>query len=316
LSAGTKRHRASGEPPLPPLDLAVRVGRTPGDPYEDYIAMGQSLRQVVLSILPSDWTFDGRRILDLGCGAGRTLRHFLDLADTAELWGCDIHGDSIDWVERHLSPPVRCFRSNVDSPLPVADGHFDLVWAMSVFTHIADRWADWVIEMHRVLAPGGLLIASYLGPGVYEATLGEPYDESRVGMLIQESWRPLDDGGPSVFHSEWWLRRHWGPAFEILEVRGPPVRSDGSSEVGHSFLLARRRDPTPTVDGLERIESGEERETAALQTNVRMLRRELGGIRPSAAARARVRLRRALLRSAVGAPALRLRRWMRRARVR
>ena len=145
------------EPPLPPVDLAIRVGQSSGDAYEDYLAIGRDSARVIRELLPAGWTFAGKRVLDFGCGAGRTLRHFLDEAPAAELWGCDIHADSVEWMRANLAPPARVFRNELSPPLEVADSSFDLVWAMSVFTHITDEWSGWLLEMHRILAPGGLL---------------------------------------------------------------------------------------------------------------------------------------------------------------
>ncbi|MBV9363211.1 MAG: class I SAM-dependent methyltransferase, partial [Solirubrobacterales bacterium] len=46
-----------------------------------------------------------------------------------------------------------------------AEGYFDLIFAWSVYTHITDRWAEWLLEHHRVLADDGLLFASFIGEG-------------------------------------------------------------------------------------------------------------------------------------------------------
>lgn len=71
--------------PLPPTGLAARVG--PGesdDPLEAYEREGAAVRTRIEKLLPEDWTFDGKRVLDFGCGSARVLRHFLPEADRAE----------------------------------------------------------------------------------------------------------------------------------------------------------------------------------------------------------------------------------------
>jgi hypothetical protein len=70
---------------------------------------------------------------------------------------------------------------------------------------------------------------------MWEALVGEPYREDEVGMTVLRHWE-TGDAGPDVLHSEWWLRAHWGRAFEILEVARPPRRGDGSPEVTHSYI--------------------------------------------------------------------------------
>jgi SAM-dependent MidA family methyltransferase len=49
--------------------------------------LAPTLAQQILRMLPAGYEFERRRLLDFGCGAGRTLRHFLDEADSAEIWG-------------------------------------------------------------------------------------------------------------------------------------------------------------------------------------------------------------------------------------
>jgi SAM-dependent methyltransferase len=285
------------------------------DPLDFYLHEGAAVRARIESCLPPEWTFGGKRALDFGCGSARVLRHFLDEAELAELWGCDIDGPSIDWVRANLSPPLRCFQNDVKPPLPIEDGYFDLIWATSVFTHI-DRWSAWLLELHRVLAPDGLLIASFLGEGMWEALVGEPYREDEVGMTVLRHWE-TSDGGPDVLHSEWWLRAHWGRAFEILELARPPRQADGSPEVTHSYVAMRKRPGKFTQEDLERCDPAEPREFAGLQTNVRLLRAEIDDLvgRPVTSIVASAASE-AARRSPAAAPARRLRRSVRAARAR
>src|SRR4051794_14301874 len=90
--------------PLPPLELANRVGclEAAPDPYDFYRGLGRRTRADLEAVLPAEWSFDGKRVLDFGCGAGRTLRHFGAEAERAEFWGCDIDAPSIAWLEKHM----------------------------------------------------------------------------------------------------------------------------------------------------------------------------------------------------------------------
>lgn len=296
-------------PPIPPPDLAARVGSTAGaDAVEFYLREGAAVRERIERFLPPDWTFDGKCVLDFGCGSARVLRHFLDEAQRAEFHGCDIDRASVDWINANLNPPLRCFRNDMAPPLSLADGSFDLVYATSVFTHI-DGWSGWLLELHRILASGGLLIASYLGEGMWEALVEEPYREDQVGMTVL---RHTEDGGAGswVFHSEWWLRAHWGRAFEILAVERPPRSPAGTPEITHSYIALRRRPGDFSAEDLERCDPAEPRELAGLQTNVRLLRSEIEALvrKPSGITRVRSSLGGIARRSPLIGPA----RWLRR----
>ena len=193
-------------------------------------------------------------MLDFGCGAGRTLRHFLpEAAGGAEIWGADIDEPSIDWISRNLCPPLHAIRCEAEPPLPFADGRFDLIWALSVFTHLVSPMR-WLAELHRVLAPGGLLIASYMGRHNGEAFTHEPWDEERTGLVILRRDQGWEHGGPMVLMSDWWVDAHWGRAF--APVRREPVH-------GQTWALLRRREVDVTEAQL-RAPSDDPRELDAL----------------------------------------------------
>ena len=140
-------------------------------------------------------------MLDFGCGSGKVMRHFLSEAEVCELWGCDIDTRSVDWINAELSPPLHAFANGEAPPLDQPAESFDLVWSVSVFTHLADHWAGWLAELHRVLRPGGLAIVSFLGGAMYEVWTGESWEPDRIGMTVLDHGQDWELGGPTVFHS-------------------------------------------------------------------------------------------------------------------
>jgi SAM-dependent methyltransferase len=261
-----------GRLPLPPLELLQRVGRIDEpDVAGVYEAIGRHSRARLERLLPADWSWEGKHVLDFGCGAGRTLRHFLAEAEHAEFYGCDIDGPSIDWLTENFSPPLHVFQSGELPSLPQPDGFFDLIYAFSVFTHLADRWAGWLLELHRVLEPEGLLLATFLSEPHWETYEHGAWAEDRAGMNVIKKWNPWDTGGPIVFHSEWWIREHWGRVFEIvyLETRDP------DDPEGQGAALLRSRPERLQQADVERP-GDDPRELEALRTNVEQLHREAG----------------------------------------
>jgi SAM-dependent methyltransferase len=262
--------------PLPPPDLAARVGAAdPEDPHAGYEELGRRLRDHVDEVLPPDWSYDGKRILDFGCGAGRVLRHFVAEAAVAEVYGCDIDGPSIEWLRRNLSPPFHVLQSNESPPLDLPANSFDLVYAFSVFTHIADEWSGWLLELHRLMRDDALLLATFLGPGMSETIAQEPWVEDRIGMNVLRHGQSWDRGGPMVLLSPWWIHEHWGRAFEIVELRETGVVTAGPGHGRQGMVLLRKRPGTFRREDLERIDAASEpREITALQHNIRQLHRE------------------------------------------
>ena len=78
--------------------------------------------------------------------------------------GADIDAPSIEWLNAELSPPLRVVRSQPDPPLDLERSSFDLIWALSVFTHLTDNSLAWLRELHALLKPGGLLDRQLHGP--------------------------------------------------------------------------------------------------------------------------------------------------------
>jgi SAM-dependent methyltransferase len=223
------------------------------------LELGAHTKAVLLDLLPAGWSFDQKRVLDFGCGAGRTLRHFLDEADRAEFWGTDIDEASIKWLRDSLCPPLQVIHNGAAPPVGLAYGTLDLAWALSVFTHLTDFSLSWLLELHKLLKPDGLLVATYMGRFNAEVFTREPWDEDRIGMNVLRRDQGWDDGGPIVLMSDWWVRAHWGRAFEILKV-APNVH-------GQTWLLMRKRNLEITLADLERP-AEDPREYAALQHNL------------------------------------------------
>jgi len=228
--------------------------------------LGRTIKHTLVGLQPEGW-FEGKRVLDFGCGPGKALRHFLPEAERCEFFGCDIHEPSIRWLEEHLSPPLKVFVCSETPPLPLPDEHFDLVWALSVFTHLTDYWSDWLLELHRVLRPGGRLVSTFLGEGMSQSIAGEPWDPDRIGMNVLRAWQPWDEGGPSVQQSEWWLREHWGRAFDVESVADGP-------QFGHGLIVLTKRPVTLTREELIEPARDDPRELKALLHNVSQLVRE------------------------------------------
>jgi SAM-dependent methyltransferase len=244
----------------------------------EYDASGRAIKDFIVSQLPESWTWDGKRVLDFGCGAGRVLRQFLDEAERAELWGSEVDASSVRWIAEHLSPPLRAVHHGESPPLEAPSGHFDLIYAMSVFTHLGDEWSAWLVELHRLLAPDGLLIATFLGPGVIAPLAGERWSNDRIGINLTRCGTPWDRGGPNTFISPWWLRAHWGRAFEILRLE-PAAYDSGDPRGLQGFAVLRRKPVDISRGDLEAPEPDEPRELSAARHNVRQLARELSDVR-------------------------------------
>jgi SAM-dependent methyltransferase len=260
------------ETPLPPEALVRRVGWDlhSRDPRAVYLERGREQWRLIKSLLPEG--VEGKRVLDFGAGAGRVVRHALGEDPGGHYWACDIDRRSVEWMRAHLSP-LQAFQTEHWPPTELPDGQFDVIYAFSVFTHLLDAWSSWLLELHRLLDPDGVLIVTVFGPGI--SWHGEvPIGEDINGMNMLEPGTEWEGGGPLIAHSEWWLRAHWGRAFEIVELR--PGEPAGTPPLfGQGVVVMRKRAGRFSRAELERWEQNEPRESAAVVANLASLRREV-----------------------------------------
>lgn len=94
-------------------------------------------------------------VLDIGCGTGAFHPGFK--GRFGELHGVDVSARSIELAAgRH--PFVR-YSTYDGSRLPYGDGHFQMVFTISVMHHVPPpQWESFVAEAYRVTASGGLML--------------------------------------------------------------------------------------------------------------------------------------------------------------
>ena len=106
---------------------------------------------------------DGMRALDLGCSSGRVVRVLAAAYPDVEWHGCDPNTGAIEWARRQLGG-ISFAVSPQEPPLPWPQAHFDLVFAISVWSHFSAPAATrWLAEMRRLLGPGGALLLTTHG---------------------------------------------------------------------------------------------------------------------------------------------------------
>jgi SAM-dependent methyltransferase len=151
------RHDRSADDglPLPPAELIVRVAGTADVDW--FLEGGRLGYETVRAHVP------GRpeSVLDFGCGCGRVTRYWLGTG--AHVAGSDLNEDAVEWCRKNL-PFARFEENGLAPPLDFEDAGFDLVYGLSVFTHLPEELQiAWLHELSRVLRPGGRLLLTTHG---------------------------------------------------------------------------------------------------------------------------------------------------------
>lgn len=156
------RERLRGMP-LPPTTMMSLV--TGNHLAWWYVESGRRAAQSVRETLEkSHFEMSSMRsLLDFGCGCGRVLRHWKHLAKRTELHGVDYNRELVYWCRKTV-PYAQIECNTLEPPLIYEDNTFDLIYALSTFTHwTVDLQKRWIREFTRILRPGGLLLMTTHG---------------------------------------------------------------------------------------------------------------------------------------------------------
>jgi ubiquinone/menaquinone biosynthesis C-methylase UbiE len=159
-------------------------------------------------------TIDPRaRILDVGCGGGRTIRRMASIATDGHVDGVDYSPASVATAQNTNADLIQSGRVSVQqasvSQLPFADASFDFVTAVETHYYWPNLPGD-LREVRRVLTPNGrfliiaetyrgrrmdwlyrpvmrlLLRATYLSLNEHHAALAEA---GFVDVVVDDDWR-------------------------------------------------------------------------------------------------------------------------------
>lgn len=212
-----ERFRAT---PLPPARLRFLVAGTSS--RRSFFRRGQEAVAAIEEVLAAPGR-DARglpRWLDFGCGCGRVARHLARAPFVRELTGVDVDADAIAWAAANLPGTYRVIPFH--PPTDLESSRFDAIYAGSVFTHFDEgRQLRWLEELHRLLRPGGLLIASTHSPSLSwnrpDLTLAQRRELSERGFVFAAGQGNFNDD--SAFHSTDYLVATWGRLFGLAHFR-------------------------------------------------------------------------------------------------
>jgi SAM-dependent methyltransferase len=153
---------------LPPASLRYRVH---GSPHVDgFLKVGKRSSEDIeaaLKRIGKDLS-SFQNILDFGCGCGRTLLWFASRSQSSDLYGTDIDAEAISWCRNNL----RFAKFDVNGPLPplkYSSGMFDLIYAISVFTHLDEDYQfRWLSEFKRITSPKAIVLLTLHGRPVWK----------------------------------------------------------------------------------------------------------------------------------------------------
>jgi SAM-dependent methyltransferase len=201
--------------PLPPRRLMVRVAGTADADW--FVRSGRAAYDAITAHVPLG---ELGSVLDFGCGCGRVTRYWSGFAGSVV--GSDLDGPAVEWCRRNLAF-ARFERNALEPPLVFESESFDLVYALSVFTHLtAELQVAWRDELRRVLRPGGVLLVTTHGRSYLPKLDDEERGRFERGELVVR-WGDVPGSNLcSAYHPEAYLRDTFAQGFDLekLEPEG------------------------------------------------------------------------------------------------
>ena len=236
------RRRSGDRRPLPPSRLRARAGSPGAGQFRD--GGRQTADEIERVLAQVDRRLpEFERVLDWGCGAGRVISQLIPRGGAGAVFhGCDVDAEAVAWALQH-HPDARFAVSRPLPPLPFEGVSFDLIYSISILTHLDEaQQLAWLAELARVTAPGGLTLLSVHGEHAFEQfRSGRVVSNTRQcaermavhGSLAAEGFihepyvrtagneRDFPGVDPTfglAFHSREYIDRTWGEHFEVLDV--------------------------------------------------------------------------------------------------
>ena len=218
-----------GDPP-PPSVLA-QYGLE--DPAQYKRVGGKEARSIIDALAHADRSLpDTARVLDFGCGAAGAMSALHEMYPKAKIYGCDIKGDVIGWVERNR-PQLTVSVTEPMPPLPDDYADFDLVYAISVWTHMPPEVCmAWLRHMHERLNPSGALVMTVVPPD-HPIVRRHGFDPATLPAVVRAAGGCYFDPGKDMSY----IDREWFEAQDLFDLRhfGPP------SEIKQQIVVLTKR---------------------------------------------------------------------------
>jgi SAM-dependent methyltransferase len=224
VSLRPRRYPRVEGPPLPPRRLMVRVAGSADADW--FLRSGRAAFDAIAAHVPLEGVSS---VLDFGCGCGRVTRYWADFEGA--VCGSDLDRDAVEWCRDNLA--FAAFVDNALAPPLVFDNEsFDLVYALSVFTHLTEELQlSWRDELRRVLRPGGRLLLTTHGRS-YLPRLDEAERErfERGELVVRWSGIP-GTNLCSAYHPERYLRETFAAGFTFLELEPEGARGNPTQDL-------------------------------------------------------------------------------------
>jgi len=210
---------------LPPYGIAYDA-YAGFDPYH-YINQGIKHASFVSSLIKK---YKGQKVSSIyewGCGPMRVLRHLPLYFDTKQtsFFGSDYNKSSVSWAKKNFKN-IDITLNNLSPPLPYDNGSFDVVYCISVFTHLSENvFKQYIEDIYRILKKNGIFISTFHGNMNSKVLTKRELVDFKNGKYVQRGSVTEGSRVYSSYHPDKFIRNNFSK-FKILEKIESKVQSD------------------------------------------------------------------------------------------
>jgi len=198
--------------------------------YEIYFNDGEDTAAWIKNQLSNYVSLDYKKILDWGCGPARIVRHLPQLLPDSMIYGTDYNAKTVAWCKKNI-PGVEFTVNELRPPLPYNDNFFDIVYAVSVLTHLSEQnHIKWMDELYRVIKPGGIFLLTTQGNAFMNKLTQPEKRQFSKGLLVIRSKVKEGHRSFSAFQPEGFMQLLFSNRWKILKFIEGAIQNWGPEQ--------------------------------------------------------------------------------------
>jgi SAM-dependent methyltransferase len=139
-----------------------------------------------------------------------------------QYFGTDIDPEAITWCQQNLAHFGQFAVNPHLPPTEYPDNYFDLVYSISVFTHLSEKMQfAWLKELSRITKPEGYLLLTTHNDDLFPLDSGielAQLEKTGFYFLRGKNTLGLPDFYQTTFHSRSYVYHIWSQFFKIKNI--------------------------------------------------------------------------------------------------